>query len=80
MVVVEEETEEVAEIAIVEFGEDAVVWVLDHVLEKVWADRDWQAGRFVRDVTLLSLVVRERKRQGRGNGRSLLMGSPENEW
>ena len=31
LVVVEGETEEVAEIAIVEFGEDVVVWVLDHM-------------------------------------------------
>ena len=66
LVVVEEETEEVAEIAIVEFGEDVVMWVLDHVLEKVWADRDWQADRFLRYASLLSLVVREWKRQGRG--------------
>ena len=41
LAVVEEETEEVVEIAIVESGEDAVMWVLVHVLEKVWADRDW---------------------------------------
>ena len=34
-VVVEGETEEVAEIAIVEFGEDVVTWVLDHVFGKV---------------------------------------------
>ena len=66
LVVVEGETEEVAEIAIVEFGEDVVMWVLDHVLEKVWADRDWQADRFLRYASLLSLVVREWKRQGRG--------------
>ena len=66
LVVVEEETEEVAEIAIVEFGEDVVMWVLDHVLEKVWADRDWQADRFLRYASLTSLVVREWKRQGRG--------------
>ena len=66
LVVVEGETEEVAEIAIVEFGEDVVMWVPDHVLEKVRADRDWQADRFVRYATLLSLVVREWKRQRRG--------------
>ena len=66
LVVVEGETEEVAEIAIVEFGEDVVMWVLDHVLEKVWADRDWQADRFLRYASLLSLAVREWKRQGRG--------------
>ena len=67
LVVVEEETEEVAEIVIVEFGEeDVVVWVLDHVLEKVWADRDWQADRFLRSASLTSLVVREWKRQGGG--------------
>ena len=37
LVVVEGETEEeeVAEIAIVEFGEDVVMWVLDHVFGKV---------------------------------------------
>ena len=66
LVVVEGETEEVAEIAIVEFGEDVVMWVLDHVLEKVWADRDWQADRFLRYASLTSLVVREWKRQGGG--------------
>ena len=66
LVVVEEETEEVAEIAIVESGEGVVMWVLVHVLEKVWADRDWQACQFVRYATLLSLAVREWKRQGRG--------------
>ena len=54
LVVVEEETEEVAEIAIVEFGEDVVMWVLVHMLEKVWAHRDWQAYRFVRYATLTS--------------------------
>ena len=66
LVVVEGETEEVAELAIVEFGEDVVMWVLDHVLENAWADRDWQADRFLRYASLLSLVVREWKRQGRG--------------
>ena len=66
LVVVEGETEEVEKIAIVEFGEDVVMWVLDHVLEKVWADRDWQADPFLRYASLLSLVVREWKRQGRG--------------
>ena len=66
LVVVEGETEEVAEIAIVEFGEDVVMWVLVHVLEKVWADRDWQADLFLRYASLLSLVVREWKRQGGG--------------
>ena len=70
LVVVEEETEEVAEIAIVEFGEDAVVWVLDHVLEKVWADRDWQADRFVRYATLLSHWSCE-SRRGRDAERSV---------
>ena len=78
LVVVEEETEEVAEIAIVEFGEDVVMWVLDHVLEKVWADRDWQADRFLRYASLTSLVVREWKRQGGGRTGPLLLGSPEN--
>ena len=37
---VEMVTQEVAEIEIVEFGEDVVMWVLDLVIEKVWADRD----------------------------------------
>ena len=64
LVVVEGETEEVAEIAIVEFGEDVVMWVLDHVFEKVWAERDWQAYRFVRYATMSSVVVREWKREG----------------
>ena len=61
LVVVEGETEEVAEIAIVEFGENVVMLVLDHVLEKAWVDRDWQADRFLRYASLLSLVVREWK-------------------
>ena len=54
------------EIAIVEFGEDVVMWVLDHVLEKVRADRGLQADRFLRYASLLALVVREWKRQGKG--------------
>ena len=70
LVVVEGETEEVAEIAIVEFGEDVVMWVLDHVLEKVWADRDWQADRFVRYATLLSHWSCE-SRRGRDAERSV---------
>ena len=36
------------------------------MLEKVWADQDWQADRFLWYASLLSLVVREWKRQGRG--------------
>ena len=63
---VEMVTQEVAEIEIVEFGEDVVMWVLDLVIEKVWADRDWQADRFLRYASLTSLVVREWKRQGGG--------------
>ena len=64
LVVVEGGTEEVAEIAIVEFGEDVVMWVLDHMFEKVWAERGWQACRFVRYATMSSVIVREWKREG----------------
>ena len=41
-----------AEIEIVEFGEDVVMWVLDLAIEKVWANRDWQADRFLRYASL----------------------------
>ena len=79
LVVVEGATEEVAEIAIVDFGEDVVMWVLDHLFEKVWAERDWQAYQFVRCATMSSVVVREWKRGGgSGGSRSPLVGSQKN--